>query len=144
MTSLGGSVSCNTLTCQRLDVDVLSKPIATDASVAFKYNNTEQWEIGLDASRNFVLQNLLIGGEPSLLANIDNGEVTLRGGGGGTISSILDISDVQAPGLLDGAAGLFYDSTSQTFDFTNSVRFTQTSPSTKTLGIVGNLACIVL
>ena len=84
-----------------------------------EHANETQWTLGLDGNRHFTLQNELQD-VVSISANIDTGDVFVRGAGGGGSSTLTSLTDVDTLNVQNGQM-MYYDSATNTYKFTDKI-----------------------
>tara|TARA_R110002049_G_scaffold309150_1_gene517612 strand:- start:537 stop:3626 length:3090 start_codon:yes stop_codon:yes gene_type:complete len=122
MSTFGESLYGGTITCHKI--------IATEAELPSSFsgiidvsgiNLDNKWEIRLDASSNFILENTAISVN-SIIGDAHTGKITFLGD---NVSNLTDLSDVDTTIKTLGSV-MFYDSSSQLYKFTDTLRYLTT------------------
>lgn len=123
MPTLGTVASSFRFEGEHLNIRQNISTIKTTDRIEFKgvgeHANETQWTLGLDGNRHFTLQNELQD-VVSISANIDTGDVFVRGAGGGGSSTLTSLTDVDTLNVQNGQM-MYYDSATNTYKFTDKV-----------------------
>ena len=82
-----------------------------------------EWSFGMDSSRNWTLRNEQRN-EDTISSDIDSQKVTIfdLSGGGGAVTDLSDLNDVNTSNVQKGSV-MYYDNLTSTYDFTDTLRF---------------------
>ena len=123
MPTLGTVASSFRFEGEHLNIRQNISTIKTTDRMEFKgvgeHANETQWTLGLDGNRHFTLQNELQD-VVSISANIDTGDVFVRGAGGGGSSTLTSLTDVDTVNVQNGQM-MYYDEQTNTYKFTDKI-----------------------